>query len=224
VPSGVFKEAKSSSQRFASPPPQRRGSEKSIYGKSFGRQVSDMGQSPDWCSTPVVSGKHKSQKDNAWTRKYSGGRRVSAVNPADDRRAQMIRMNQAVQTTVDWTLVPSKLLVGHRFASGAYSRLYKGFYDDKPVAIKFIRQPDDNDNGKMAAKLEKQYNSEINSLSHLYHKNVIKVTVNKNVISFVNHCIVSLVLCLLLNGYIQVRVRILHYTLITILFIEISLN
>lgn len=175
VPSGVFKEAKSSSQRFASPPPQRRGSEKSIYGKSFGRQVSDMGQSPDWCSTPVVSGKHKSQKDNAWTRKYSGGRRVSAVNPADDRRAQMIRMNQAVQTTVDWTLVPSKLLVGHRFASGAYSRLYKGFYDDKPVAIKFIRQPDDNDNGKMAAKLEKQYNSEINSLSHLYHKNVIKL-------------------------------------------------
>ena len=51
-------------------------------------------------------------------------------------------------------------------------------YDDKPVAIKFIRQPDDDDNGKMAAKLEKQYNSEINSLSHLYHKNVIKVTIN----------------------------------------------
>jgi len=69
----------------------------------------------------------------------------------------------------------------------------------------------------MAAKLEKQYNSEINSLSHLYHKNVIKVTVNKNVISFVTHCIVPLVLCLLLNGYIQVHVLILHYTLITIL-------
>nr|CAB3475857.1 unnamed protein product [Digitaria exilis] len=174
APSEVFREAKSSSQRFASPPPQRRGSEKSIYGKSFARQVSDMGQSPDWSSTPIVSGKHKSQKDNSWARKYSGGRRVSAVNPADDRRAQMVRMNQAVQTTVDWTLDPSKLLVGHRFASGAYSRLYRGFYDDKPVAIKFIRQPDDDDNGKMAAKLEKQYNSEINSLSHLYHKNVIK--------------------------------------------------
>ena len=178
APSEVFREAKSSSQRFASPPPQRRGSEKSIYGKSFARQVSDMGQSPDLCSTPMVSGKHKSQKDNSWARKYSGGRRVSAVNPAIDRRAQMVRMNQAVQTTVDWTLDPSKLLVGHRFASGAYSRLYRGLYDDKPVAIKFIRQPDDDDNGKMAAKLEKQYNSEINSLSHLYHKNVIKVTID----------------------------------------------
>ncbi|CAL4978448.1 unnamed protein product [Urochloa decumbens] len=175
APSEVFREAKSSSQRFSSPPPQRRGSEKSIYGKSFARQVSDMGQSPDWCSTPVVSGKHKSKKDNSWARKYSGGRRVSAVNPADDRKAQLVRMNQAVQTTVDWTLDPSKLLVGHRFASGAYSRLYRGFYDEKPVAIKFIRQPDDDDNGKMAAKLEKQYNSEINSLSHLYHKNVIKL-------------------------------------------------
>jgi len=175
APSEVFREAKSSSQRFASPPPQRRGSEKSIYGKSFARQVSDMGQSPDLCSTPMVSGKHNSQKDNSWARKYSGGRRVSAVNPAIDRRAQMVRMNQAVQTTVDWTLDPSKLLVGHRFASGAYSRLYRGLYDDKPVAIKFIRQPDDDDNGKMAAKLEKQYNSEINSLSHLYHKNVIKL-------------------------------------------------
>ncbi|TVU22760.1 hypothetical protein EJB05_32478 [Eragrostis curvula] len=168
APSEVFREAKSSSQRFASPPPQRRGSEKSIYGKSFARQVSE-GQSPDWSSTPVVSGKHKS------TKKYNGRRRVSAVDTTDDRRLQRVRMNQAVQTTVDWTLDPSKLLVGHRFANGAYSRLYKGFYDEKPVAIKFIRQPDDDDNGKLAEKLEKQYNSEINSLSHLYHKNVIKL-------------------------------------------------
>ncbi|GJN06371.1 hypothetical protein PR202_ga24094 [Eleusine coracana subsp. coracana] len=165
------REAKSSSKRFASPPPERRGSEKSIYGKSFATQVSDLGQSPDWCSTPVLSGKHKSAK------KYNGRRRVSAVDTTDDRRLHRVRMNQAVQTTVDWTLDPSKLLVGHRFASGAYSRLYRGLYDDNPVAIKFIRQPDDDDNGKLAAKLEKQYNSEINSLSHLYHKNVIKETV-----------------------------------------------
>ncbi|KAL6627240.1 hypothetical protein ACP70R_030966 [Stipagrostis hirtigluma subsp. patula] len=175
VPSEVFREAKSSSQRFASPPPQRRGSEKSIYGRSFARHVSDMGQSPDWCSTPVVSDKHKSQKDSSRTRRHNGGRRVSAINTTDDQRGQMVRMNQAVQTTVDWTLDPSKLLVGPRFACGAYSRLYRGFYDDKPVAIKFIRQPDDDDNGKTAAKLEKHYNSEINSLSHLYHKNVIKL-------------------------------------------------
>jgi hypothetical protein len=172
APSEVFQEAKSSSRRFASPPPQRRGSEKSFYGRSFASPVFDLGQSPDWCSAPAVSGKHTSMK------KYNGGRKVSAVNLTDDQRGQRVRMNQAVQTTVDWTLDPSKLLVGHRFASGAYSRLYRGFYDEKPVAIKFIRQPDDDDDGKLATKLEKQYNSEINSLSHLYHKNLIKVTIN----------------------------------------------
>ncbi|KAG8052903.1 hypothetical protein GUJ93_ZPchr0001g30878 [Zizania palustris] len=177
VPSDVFREARASSQRFTSPPPKQRGSERSIYGKSFGREVSDMRQSPDLCS-PVASDMHKSLNDRPRTRKYfdnGGRRRVSAVDSTEVQRNHKFSMAQAVQTTVDWTLNPSKLLVGHRFACGAYSRLYKGLYDDKPVAIKFIRQPDDDDNGKMAAKLEKQYNSEINALSHLYHKNVIKL-------------------------------------------------
>jgi hypothetical protein len=182
APSEVFREAKSSSRRFASPPPQRKGSEKSIYGESFATYVSDLGQSPDWWSTPGVSSKHTS------TKKYNGGRRVSALDTTEDRRGQRVRMDQAVQTTVDWTLDPSKLLVGHRFASGAYSQLYRGFYDEKPVAIKFIRQRDDDDNGKLAAKLEKQYNSEINSLAHLYHKNVIKVTINYHLFFY---CVMS---------------------------------
>jgi hypothetical protein len=188
APSEVFREAKSSSRRFASPPPQRKGSEKSIYGESFSTHVPDLGQNPDWCSIPGVSSKQMS------TKKYSGGRRVSALDTTDDRRGQRVRMDQAVLTTVDWTLDPSKLLVGHRFASGAYSQLYRGFYDDKPVAIKFIRQRDDDDDGKLAAKLEKQYNSEINSLSHLHHKNVIKVTINyhlffllRNVFSYISN-------------------------------------
>jgi hypothetical protein len=83
VPSEVFQEAKSSSRRFASPPPQRR---KSFYGRSFASPVSDLGQSPDWCSAPAVSGKHKS------TNKYNGGRKVSAVNPTDDQRVQRVRI------------------------------------------------------------------------------------------------------------------------------------
>jgi serine/threonine protein kinase len=103
-------------------------------------------------------------------------------------------MAQAVQTTVDWTLNPSKMLVGHRFASGAHSRIYRGFYDDKPVAIKFIRQPDNDVNGKIAAMLEKQYNTEINALSHLHHKNVIKVT-NKH--QMCQHVLFSYILCYL---------------------------
>jgi hypothetical protein len=168
VPSDIFMEARTHSQRFTSPPPERVGSEKSVYGKSMGRELSDTYPSADWCSTPVLSDKHKS-------RKGAGRSRVSAV---DSMRGRRVSMAQAVQTTVDWTLDPSKMLVGHRFASGAHSRIYRGFYDDKPVAIKFIRQPDNDVNGKIATMLEKQYNTEINALSHLYHKNVIKVTIS----------------------------------------------
>jgi hypothetical protein len=44
--------------------------------------MSDLGQSPDWCSAPGVSSKHTS------TKKYNGGRRVSAVDTTEDRRGQ----------------------------------------------------------------------------------------------------------------------------------------
>ena len=175
VPSDTFREARASSQRFTSPPPKRVGSDKSVYGKSLGREGCDMGPSPDWCSTPVVSDKHNSQKDSSWTRRYfdnGGRRRVSAVETV---RSRTVSMAQAVQSTVDWELDPTKLLVGHRFASGAHSRLYKGLYDNKPVALKFIRRPKPDAGGIIAAKLDKQYNTEINALSHLHHKNVIKL-------------------------------------------------
>ena len=188
VPSDVFREARAGSQRFTSPPPKRVGSEKSVYGKSLGRGFSDMDPSAGWCTTPLVSGKHKPPKGSLWTKKYfdgGGRRRVSAV---DSTRGRRFSMAQAVQTTVDWTLNPSKLLVGDKFASGAYSQLYKGVYDEKPVAIKFTRQPANDENRKMGAMLEKQYNTEVNALSRLYHKNVIKVTNTHLVLFFLYPC------------------------------------
>lgn len=160
LPSELFREARAGSQRFTSPPPERVGSEKSVYGKSLGRDPS-----ANWRSTPLVSAKHKSRK--------GGGRRVSAV---DSVRGRTVSMAQQVQTTVDWTLDPAKMLVRKdKFASGVYSKLYKGVYDEQPVAIKFIRIPKNDDNGKLATMLDRQYNTEINALSHLYHKNVIKL-------------------------------------------------
>jgi hypothetical protein len=44
------------------------------------------------------------------------------------------------------------LLIGHRFASGAYSRLFHGIYKEQPVA------------------------AEVTILARLQHRNVIKVT------------------------------------------------
>ncbi|KAK9089251.1 hypothetical protein Scep_028333 [Stephania cephalantha] len=62
-----------------------------------------------------------------------------------------------------------------KFACGAHSRLYHGMYMDKPVAVKIIRPPDDDENGAMAARLEKQFNREVTLLSQLHHQNIIKL-------------------------------------------------
>jgi hypothetical protein len=76
-----------------------------------------------------------------------------------------------------WTVDMSRLYFGHRFASGLYSKLYHGIYNDKPVAVKIIRQPDEEENEEMAARIEKQFMREVTNLSHLYHPHVIKVQI-----------------------------------------------
>jgi hypothetical protein len=84
----------------------------------------------------------------------------------------------AVEVLEKWTVDRSQLLIGHRFASGAHSRLFHGIYKEQPVAVKFIRQPDDEEDAELAAQLEKQFNTEVTTLSRLHHPNVIKVIHN----------------------------------------------
>ena len=82
----------------------------------------------------------------------------------------------AAETSEDeWNVDLSKLFVGHRFAHGAHSRLYYGLYDDEPVSVKNIKVPDDDEDGTMAATLEKQFIMEVTLLSRLHHPNVLKV-------------------------------------------------
>jgi hypothetical protein len=45
-----------------------------------------------------------------------------------------------------------------------------------PVAVKFIRQPNELVDPELASQLEKQFNTEIATLSRLEYPNVIKVT------------------------------------------------
>jgi hypothetical protein len=45
--------------------------------------------------------------------------------------------------------------------------------------VKIIRVPDDDENGMLAAKLEKQFITEVTLLSRLHHQNVLKV-INSN--------------------------------------------
>ncbi|TKW16739.1 hypothetical protein SEVIR_5G319200v4 [Setaria viridis] len=81
----------------------------------------------------------------------------------------------ALEVLEKWSVDRSQLLIGHRFASGAHSRLFHGIYEEQPVAVKFIRQPDDEEDAELAAQLEKQFNTEVSTLSRLHHPNVIKL-------------------------------------------------
>ncbi|XP_064962915.1 serine/threonine/tyrosine-protein kinase HT1-like [Musa acuminata AAA Group] len=166
--SDVFREAKANKKRFSTPPPKRRGSDKSAFSKLFSREVHDhvIFHSPPPETSPLhhfslmkESDKHESQKEALWTRYFEhGGGKVNAVEALEE-----------------WMVDLSQLYLGHRFASGAHSKLHHGIYKDQPVAVKFIRQPDDDENGMMTARLEKQFTREVTLLSHLYHRNVIKL-------------------------------------------------
>ncbi|CAO2182912.1 unnamed protein product [Urochloa humidicola] len=81
----------------------------------------------------------------------------------------------ALEVLEKWSVDRSQLLIGHRFASGAHSRLFHGIYKELPVAVKFIRQPDDEEDAELAVQLEKQFNTEVTTLSLLSHPNVIKL-------------------------------------------------
>ncbi|KAE9453746.1 hypothetical protein C3L33_14350, partial [Rhododendron williamsianum] len=65
----------------------------------------------------------------------------------------------------------SQLLIGNKFASGRHSRIYRGVYKQRDVAIKLVSQPEED--GDLAALLEKQFTSEVALLFRLCHPNII---------------------------------------------------
>lgn len=149
--SDVFKEAKSIGKRFSTPPPSRKGTSRSHSELSPMKHLSSL----------KAAEKVKATKDKSWAKYFDhGGRRVASLETLDE-----------------WMVDLSKLYLGLRFASGAHSRLYHGMYKDQAVAVKIIRQPDDDDeNGDVVARLEKQFFREVTFLSCLSHRNVIKVS------------------------------------------------
>jgi hypothetical protein len=67
----------------------------------------------------------------------------------------------------------SELFLGHKFASGAYSKLYLGRYKGLEVVVKILCKPDDDE--RVAARIERQFRCEISMLSRVEHPNVVKV-------------------------------------------------
>ncbi|XAR59159.1 Non-specific serine/threonine protein kinase [Bertholletia excelsa] len=167
--SDAFKEARSDQKRFSTPNPRSREPEKGIVGKLVQKGHSHGARGPDpkprartsllsHLSTMRISEKSKGRKESSWTKYFEhGGGKVTCVETANE-----------------WTVDLSKLFLGLRFAHGAHSQLYHGIYQDEPVAVKIIRVPDDDENGALAARLEKQFEREVTLLARLHHQNVIK--------------------------------------------------
>lgn len=73
----------------------------------------------------------------------------------------------------EWTADLSQLFLGNKFASGAHSRIYRGVYKQRAVAVKMVRMPSQDEETK--ALLEEQFNSEVALLSRLFHFNIVQV-------------------------------------------------
>lgn len=172
----TFKEARSEQKRFSTPL-QRRDSEKKFVGKLFHHKDSLESSSKFPSSKSPINrrfssmkyhDKSKSRKDSAWSKYFDHtGGRVTSVDAADEHMADL-----------------SKLFLGLRFAHGGHSQLYHGIYMDKPVAVKIIRVPDDDENGDLAVRLEKQFNREVTHLSSLHHPNILKVIYFNSIFMF----------------------------------------
>ncbi|CAK9320881.1 unnamed protein product [Citrullus colocynthis] len=72
----------------------------------------------------------------------------------------------------EWTADLSQLFIGNKFASGAHSRIYRGIYKQRAVAVKMVRIP--NQKEETRAKLEQQFKSEVALLSRLFHPNIVQ--------------------------------------------------
>ncbi|GER48183.1 protein kinase [Striga asiatica] len=156
--SDTFKEARLSQRRFSTPNPR---------GKPGSGHKSPRSTSPlKYLTSMKFHDKPKNRKDSSgyWTKYFDHGvGRVTNVETVD----------------VDKMVDLSKLFLGNKFAHGAHSRLYQGFYMDEPVAMKMIMVPndddDDDENGALGARLEKQFVREVSLLSRLRHENIIKL-------------------------------------------------
>ncbi|XP_057517288.1 serine/threonine/tyrosine-protein kinase HT1-like [Amaranthus tricolor] len=70
-----------------------------------------------------------------------------------------------------WSADMSQLFIGNKFASGRHSRIYRGIYKQRDVAIKLISQPEEDPD--LASKIEHEFASEVALLFRLTHPNII---------------------------------------------------
>ncbi|XP_078443445.1 serine/threonine/tyrosine-protein kinase HT1-like isoform X2 [Wolffia australiana] len=72
-----------------------------------------------------------------------------------------------------WKADLSQLLIGHMFAAGSRSRIYRGIYKNRAVAVKMVK-PLEHEDEEIRALLEKQFTCEVAMLSGLSHPNIVQ--------------------------------------------------
>ncbi|XP_061977710.1 serine/threonine/tyrosine-protein kinase HT1-like isoform X1 [Populus nigra] len=94
----------------------------------------------------------------------------------------------------EWTADLSQLFIGNKFASGAHSRIYRGIYKQRAVAVKMVRIPTQKEETR--AFLEQQFKCEVALLSRLFHPNIVQ-EIFSNVKALLIKCTFFLILCCL---------------------------
>lgn len=126
------------------------------------------------------SRRHQEDEDSSLSGEYSDdGTKVDDGSQADVARAASWTEYLAkpgnelsAEEAEDWMVDLSDLFLGHKFASGAHSRLYLGKYKDSAVAVKMLIKPD-NDRA-ISRRLDREFSCEVNILSRVHHRNVVK--------------------------------------------------
>ncbi|KVH94794.1 Protein kinase, catalytic domain-containing protein [Cynara cardunculus var. scolymus] len=90
---------------------------------------------------------------------------------------------------LEWSADMSQLFIGNKFAMGRHSRIYRGVYKQKDVAVKLISQPEEDPD--LASMLEKQFTSEVVLFFRLKHPNIITVNMCVKVADFGISCLES---------------------------------
>lgn len=115
--------------------------------------------------------------------------RQISVNAKSERRLSLGEYNRAISWSKylvssgaeikgegeeEWSADMSQLLIGCKFASGRHSRIYRGIYNHRDVAIKLVSQPEEDES--LAVELERQFTSEVALLFRLKHPNIVTVS------------------------------------------------
>uniref|UniRef100_A0ACD5Z959 Uncharacterized protein n=1 Tax=Avena sativa TaxID=4498 RepID=A0ACD5Z959_AVESA len=120
------------------------------YGSSYSTEMEGTMENKRWDSL------------DSWSMLLDPGGGVA------DQQASSLSADQREEWMVDL----SQLFIGNKFASGSNSRIYRGIYRQRAVAVKMVRLPERDEERRRA--LEEQFNSEVAFLSRLRHPNVVQ--------------------------------------------------